>query len=410
MKLVLVEPFSAGLSLVDAFRERGIEPFHVYTPLLTAEYERDPAPGGKLLHDTFATTCAALKEFGAEAVVAASETGVELADELAVALGLPHNVPALAAARTSKLAESHALAAAGVPHTRTAQVSDPDDVTDVVRGFDRFPVVVKPVASAGSDGITVCADVDQVRRAVSGLLGSRSAVGAINESVLVQEYLDGVQYALNTVTVDGHHVVSDVFVSRFDEVEGKPISRHKISRRALSEDDEAVVRYGLRCLDAVGLVNGAGHTEIRLTERGPLLVEVNFRLMGPTLPADVYVPALGHSHATLFADAVLGRRVFADRAEFGYPVPKKHVGFVLLRAHAGGLVTGMPGLEEIRLLATFHSFVKLPRLGTEIKNPLMTTGSGGVAYFAGPEPDVVLADMNVVHELEDAGRLYAMSG
>jgi biotin carboxylase len=410
VKVVLVEPFSAGISLVEAFRERGIEPFHVYTPLLAADYERDPAPGGKLLHDTLATTCAELKEYGAEAVVAASETGVGLADELAVALGLPHNLPARAAARTSKLAEARALAAAGVPHARTAEVRAPDQVAGVLRGFDGFPVVAKPVASAGSDGIAICADAEAVRQAVTSLLGSRSAVGSINESVLLQEYLRGPQYALNTVTAAGRHVVSDVFVSRFDEVGGKPISRHKISRRELSEADQAVVDYGFRCLDAVGLVNGAGHTEIRLIGRGPVLVEVNFRLMGPILPADVYVPVFGHSHATLFADAVLGRPAFTGRVGSGYTVPNKHLAFILLRAHAGGLVLGMPGLDQIRRLDTFRGFAKLPALGTEIRNPLMTTGSGGVAYFAGADEDAVLADLDRVHDLEDAGRLYTMSG
>lgn len=408
MKVVVVEPFSAGTDLVAAFRERGVEPFRVYTPLLADAYERDPAPGGKLLHASIATTSAALGEYGADAVVAASETGVGLADELAVALDLPHNPPALSAARTSKLAESRALAAAGVPHARTAEVRGPGDVDAVLRGFERFPLVVKPVASAGSDGIAICADADQVRQAVTALHGTRTAVGGINESLLVQEHLDGPQYAVNTVTVDGEHVVSDVFVSRFDELDGKPVSRHKISRRTLSEADEAVLDYGFRCLDAVGHVNGAGHVEIRLTGRGPLLVESNLRLMGPVLPADVYVPALGHSHATLFADAVLGRPAFTDRAATGFTEPRRHVGFVLLRAHAQGVVTGLPGLDEIRRLDTFRAIVKVPALGARIRNPLMTTGTGGVAYFVDPDPDAVLHDMNRVHELEESGRLYTM--
>ncbi|MGH3622965.1 MAG: ATP-grasp domain-containing protein [Sciscionella sp.] len=410
VQVALVDPFSSGLSLIEAFRERGVEPFHVYQQFLAEAYELDPGPGGKLLHENFSATCTALKEYGAEAVLAASETGVGLADELAAALGLPHNVPELAAARTSKLEEARALQAAGVPFARTEEICGQDDLRRVLGLFDRFPVVVKPVASAGSDGVVICADAEAARRAVEGLLGHRNAVGAVNDSVLLQEHLDGQQYILNTVTVDGQHVISDVLVSRFDEVDGKPIFRHKISRRELDATDRTVVDYGLCCLDAVGLVNGAGHTEIRLTDRGPLLIEVNFRLMGPILPADVYVPALGHSHATLFADAVLGRPVFRRHAARGYPVPKKFFAFVFMRAHDSGLVLGMPGLDEVRRLDTFHSFTKLPRLGAEIRNPLMTTGSGGIAYFVSPDAEAILADMDRVHELEDTGRLYSMSG
>lgn len=74
------------------------------------------------------------------------------------------------------------------------------------------------------------------------------------------------------------------------------------------------------------------------------------------------------------------------------------------------MVTGVPGLDEVRRLGTFRGLAKVPALGTEIRNPSMTTGTGGIAYFAGPNPAEVLADMDRVHDLEDAGRLYTMSG
>ncbi len=66
------------------------------SPNWSAAFEADAAPGGKLLHVSFSETCTALKQYGADAVVAGSEFGVTFAEELAAALGLPHNTLELA--------------------------------------------------------------------------------------------------------------------------------------------------------------------------------------------------------------------------------------------------------------------------------------------------------------------------
>ena len=243
--------------------------------------------------------------------------------------------------------------------------------------------------------------------AVRGLLGRANLLGRRNDVVVLQEYLAGPHYILDTVSVAGRHVVSDVLTVRFDEVEGRPIQRHKTLKVALDPKDRAVVAYGLRCLDALGVSDGAAHTEIRLTDAGPRLIEVNCRLMGPILPSDPYLAALGHSQATLFADAVLKKAPFEELAARPY-APRRPFAVVFLRAQGAGTVRAMPGLDVIRRLPTFRSFAKLPSLGTEIKDPLLTTGTAGLAYFVGTDAEAVLADVDRVHALEDSGLLYDM--
>jgi hypothetical protein len=408
MKVVLVDPVSSGTSLAEAFRERGVQPFHVYQPELRHAFDADPAPGGKLLHGSFGDTCAALKQRGTEAVLAGSEAGVTLAEELAAALGLPHNTLELAPARRDKLLMARALEAAGVAAAHTEAVTGEAELAAALRRFGSYPVVVKPATSAGSDGLAICDTADEVRAACRALLGQANLLGLRNDVVLLQEYLDGPQYVLDTVSVGGRHLISELLLLRFDEIAGKPVQRHDILRRELDENDRQVVEYGLRCLDALGVTDGAGHTEIRLTDRGPLLVEVNSRLHGPVLPADPYLSALGHSHATLLADSVLDVPACEAYADRGY-APPRSIGFVFMRTQGSGTVRSMPGLDRIRRLPTFHSFAKLPELGTEVRDPLLTTGNAGLAYFVGPDADAILADIEQLHVLEDNGLLYEMS-
>src|SRR5207253_3054620 len=63
----------------------------------------DPATLRQMLtrHDEIAETIAALRDLGVEHVIAGSERGVELADELNEALALPGNGTRLSAARQS---------------------------------------------------------------------------------------------------------------------------------------------------------------------------------------------------------------------------------------------------------------------------------------------------------------------
>ncbi len=55
--------------------------------------------------------------------------------------------------------------------------------------------------SAGSDDVTLCISFGMVQEAFSRILGKEQ----FNEGVLVQEYLEGTEYVVDTVSRDGEH-------------------------------------------------------------------------------------------------------------------------------------------------------------------------------------------------------------
>lgn len=59
-------------------------------------------------------------------------------------------------------------------------------------------------------------------------------------------------------------------------------------------DERAVMDYALQVLDALGFEYGPSHTEIMLTERGPLLIETGARPMGAVHDTEALQEALGH--------------------------------------------------------------------------------------------------------------------
>ena len=68
-------------------------------------------------------------------------------------------------------------------------------------------LVVKPIDSAGSDGVTLCETVGAARAAVAKLVGATNALGIKNEAVLVQEWLRGDEYVIDGVSRAGTHIL-----------------------------------------------------------------------------------------------------------------------------------------------------------------------------------------------------------
>jgi hypothetical protein len=99
----------------------------------------------------------------------------------------------------------------GIP---TAESIVSDDEATIVAWADagkRWPIVVKPVASAGSDGVAFCDDTAEARAAFRQIHGQPNQLGGLNRSVMAQERLYGQQYFVNTVSRNGRHYVSEIW-------------------------------------------------------------------------------------------------------------------------------------------------------------------------------------------------------
>ncbi|WP_255210538.1 ATP-grasp domain-containing protein [Methylogaea oryzae] len=98
----------------------------------------------------------------------------------------------------------------------------------------------------------------------------------------MERYIEGTLIGCDTLTLDGKHVMlgineKSMFPPPFGAIQGSCFPSDRF--------DVAPVReYVFAVLDAVGFNDGASHTEIILSAEGPLLVEVNPRLVGAKIP------------------------------------------------------------------------------------------------------------------------------
>ncbi|MFI2211525.1 ATP-grasp domain-containing protein [Streptomyces sp. NPDC020141] len=150
-----------------------------------------------------------------------------------------------------------------------------------------FPVVVKPISESGSLGVFLVrdpADAETVAERFRSLGAGRWSAKDLSradsfDAFLMEEFLDGPEISVETLTFEGRHVV----VAVTDKECGGPgfvEIGHSQPSGCPAETLREVARSVAEFLDAVGLRGGPAHTEVKLTSRGPRIVESHNRVGG----------------------------------------------------------------------------------------------------------------------------------
>jgi hypothetical protein len=294
---------------------------------------------------------------GISGVVTFSDTLVRTAAELASAHGLPGQSPSTAVALTDKYAQRSALAEHGVDALRCAVLRAPDDWEKACAHVG-LPAVVKPTAGAGSRNTFPVTDAAEGGRLVRDLL-TPGTDGPAERELILEEQLTGAPQgdhgdycSVESIVADGQAVHLPV-LSKFRLV---PPYREtgQFWPTHLDETGQAeVLDLTGRALKALGVRWGVTSTEVKLTPRGPRIIEVNGRMGGfvNEMVAHVGGPAL----IVQAAEAALGARPQAPAAvegrmvfQFNHIAPPNAVG--LVRVDGVAALKSQPEVLAYRLL------------------------------------------------------------
>ena len=202
-QVAVVDPFSTGAVVASYLNASGADVHAVYSAHLDQlERVQSLVPAGLQL--TFSSITAFSDNIDEmirtitlsapiTAVVAGAETGVELADALSERMGLRSNGTASTSVRRNKFLMGEAVRASGLRAVKQLKSSAWGEVESWIAEWNPSPfrVIVKPIDSAGSDDITLCNSLHEVRQSFGNILGKVNGLGLVNDAVLVQEYLEG---------------------------------------------------------------------------------------------------------------------------------------------------------------------------------------------------------------------------
>lgn len=328
---VVVDGYSTGQFYPKAIRAKGLRPVHVssgterHSPGLEAyvtealDHMRDDYDA--MLHgwNDIEKLIARLADMAPCCVMPGCEMGVEMADMLARRLGLSGNDAATSHIRRDKLAMHDTLAKAGLPSLASLATNNIDEALAFAADLASWPVVVKPLRSAATEGVHFCRSAEELREAFSALLGTVTQFGDRNALVLVQQCAKGREYAVNTVSRDGRHILSDLWAyEKIPTPGGAPLYDRTQLVRTLDQNSRAIIDYTFQVLDALGIRIGPAHTEIMLTDQGPVLIESGARPMGGTFPQELIQESVGHTQVQWAVDSYVDAEAFAANAAREY--------------------------------------------------------------------------------------------
>ncbi len=338
-------------------------------------------------------------------VVVGAEPGVPLADALSERLGLPTNGSAQSAARRDKNAMSEALRSAGLRTAEALKTADAAEAVAWAAERGGAPVVVKPLDSAGTDGVSICADAAAIEAAFAANLGRPNALHGANEELLVQELLEGTQLFVNSVSWDGIHHVSEVWRDNKLRVGANFIYDYEELLPRHGEQQDQVVPYVESVLDALGIRYGPAHTEVMLTATGPVLVESGARMHG-SVPDEI-VDRCTPSHQTLTAEAYLDPHAVARRAQRPYELAAGAYCVMLISQHEGRIVSDT-GLRKIEALPSFAGTISMLGPGDTLKKTIDLFSCPGIIYLVDPDRARLKQDYDRIRELDAEGAVFEL--
>lgn len=300
-KLLIVDPVSSS----SVFAERATQNFglDVTAVLSSADLPKDLVDSIPHDHLSALFVCSDPEELRAaveehlggapDYLLCGSEPGVELYDHLASVWQLRPNNPGLTQARRDKARMQDALKSHGIRYIPHLEASDAESVRRWCESQSFGKFVVKPLRSSASQGVHICQRPEEAAAATQRLLGETDVLGNVIDSVLVEAFIEGTEFVVDTVSVGGGHRVLAVFEYDKEIVDGVPLYR---SMRALPIDcDSDLINYTLQALDALGISDTAAHSEILMDADGPVLVETGARMhggLGPWLAEMAYSDSL----------------------------------------------------------------------------------------------------------------------
>lgn len=202
-------------------------------------------------------------------------------------LGLVSNSEESIKLTQSKFAQRQALENAGIPVPKYYLIENVADLSKVVC---RFPVIVKPVDSGGSQGICKVESKDKLTEAYNYAISFSRTSKAI-----IEEFVDGREFSVEYISHQGKHY----FLQITDKVtSGAPrfveMQHHQPADIPVSVWDriKAMVEGALTALK---IENSASHTEIKWNSNDELfIIETGARMGGDYISSDLVRLSTGY--------------------------------------------------------------------------------------------------------------------
>lgn len=404
----VTEPCSSGTDFPKILAKRGWE---------VVQIQSDTGYKPKLLHNQETPLCICdyfipytgdlqdttkrLKDLDVSYIITGFEDAVCFTDQLNASLQLPSNGINKSLARRDKYLMHQAVQDYGLRVPQQIKISNGQEalVWKQANALS-YPLVIKPLSSAGADGFFLVNSDEELIEKVHALIGTKDIFGKINHQLLVQEYVQGVEYIVNGVSADGHHYITDVWEYHKGPANGASIVDFSSKLLEYHEIDPDLIQYAKDVLTALEYRVGPSHMEIKIDhENRPILIEVGARLAG-LYGHRVVQECMQNKKSQLeyTIDSYVEKENLQELKD-GYNVAKKGLIACLISSTEGKIIS-INHLDEIRALPSFHKMELALSEGENILRTIDLHTSPGYIFLINEDEDQLTADYERIRIVE----------
>jgi biotin carboxylase len=222
----------------------------------------------------------------------------------------------------------------------------------------KFPAVVKCATSTGSKDVIFAENMKQLEKNVNKLRSNNPS-----ETIIIEEYVEGDQYLVEVLVSNWKILIGSVIKQEITKGKRFIVTGYGVLAEVPRHLEEGLLDLIESIVFSLEFQNGAFHLELRLTEDGWKLIEINPRISGGAMNKMIHA-AFGYSLVEETLKLLIGETPslvkFTNHYVFTQYVILENKG-ILEQVTGKGRAAATPGVVEV--------YVK-PKRGTYVTPPL----------------------------------------
>ena len=166
----------------------------------------------------------------------------------------------------------------------------------------QYPIIVKPSDRSGSLGVTKVAEAADLYAAISIAMDK-----SFKKQVMVEEFIEGREISVEFISYKGVHYPLQITDKITTEAPHFVELEHHQPSTLSDEMFNVIYDITTKALDALGLTDGASHSEYKITEDGRIaIMEIGGRMGGDFIGSDLVRLSTGYDYVKGVIDVCLG--------------------------------------------------------------------------------------------------------
>jgi len=315
-------------------------------------------------------------------VTAATDKPLVMMARLAETLHLPFYSVETAQASTDKLLMKQKFMQYGIPCAKGRILTDIERLDE--QDFS-YPVIVKPRDNSGSRGVMFCNNKADI------LVAWKEAMSYTQKgSVLIEEYIDGPEYSIESVHAGGKSTVIQFTQKRITDFPYNVELGHT-QPADLSEEIKEEIRCVIQRISmALGFDNCCSHTEMKVSSSGIKVIETSPRLGGDFITSHLTPLSTGINIEDILLKLSLGEHIEDNEL---IPDAEKYSGVRFFNLPEGNIkeIKNIDELKHIRGIQFYRFDLKK---GDEVNKITSSLNRYGYALFQTNTRDELLCSFN----------------